>query len=277
MNIRKKFKTASTILREQGVMAFIRKLREKVRKIGTTEIDEAKSVFVALDAYRKKGVMVDVGAHFGSSLKAFAESGWRVYAFEPDPSNRAKLLDLVGSLPNVTVDVRAISDRTTENVPFFVSKVSTGISGLSSFDPSHEANGTVSTITLEKVYAEEKISSVDFLKIDTEGYDLFVLKGNPWGAVKPRVVLCEFEDKKTVPLGYTYHDLASYLMSQGYSVIVSEWYPIERYGTAGMWRCYSRYPSDLEDSRAWGNLIAASDPVIFDLLCKECKVRRGTS
>ncbi len=31
-----------------------------------------------------KGVMVDVGAHFGESLQPFAKRGWRIVAFEPD-------------------------------------------------------------------------------------------------------------------------------------------------------------------------------------------------
>jgi hypothetical protein len=46
---------------------------------------------------------------------------------------------------------------------------------------------------------------VDFLKIDTESHDLFVHQGYPWECGKPAVIECEFEDAKTVPLGYTFH------------------------------------------------------------------------
>ncbi len=45
----------------------------------------------AVTRERAPGVMVDVGAHYGSSLRPFAKDGWRVFAFEPDPANRQKL------------------------------------------------------------------------------------------------------------------------------------------------------------------------------------------
>ena len=45
-----------------------------------------------------KGVMIDVGAHHGSSLKKFAEAGWKIYAFEPDKNNRKILTENYGNL-----------------------------------------------------------------------------------------------------------------------------------------------------------------------------------
>jgi hypothetical protein len=79
--------------------------------------------------------------------------------------------------------------------------------------------------------------------------------------MKPSVVLCEFEDRKTLPLGHTYHDIANYLRGWGYEVIVSEWYPIAEYGQTHRWRRAVRYPVDL-DPYAWGNLLAVRP---FDL------------
>lgn len=49
--------------------------------------DETKLVFKVLQAKRKKGVMIDVGAHFGGALAPFALCGWKIYAFEPDAGN----------------------------------------------------------------------------------------------------------------------------------------------------------------------------------------------
>ena len=92
--------------------------------------------------------------------------------------------------------------------------------------------------------------------MDTEGHDLFVLRTFPWETHRPDVVVCEFEDSKTVPLGYTYQDLGSFLVDRGYQVLMSEWYPVVRYGIAHRWRRVVRFPATLEDPAGWGNFIA---------------------
>ena len=46
-------------------------------------------------------------------------------------------------------------------------------------------------------YVKSSVTEIDFLKIDVEGYDFNVIKGNDFSFVKPRVILSEFEDKKT--------------------------------------------------------------------------------
>ncbi|MEH6592727.1 MAG: FkbM family methyltransferase [Halioglobus sp.] len=221
--------------------------------------------------------MIDVGAHFGGSLAPFAEHGWKVFAFEPDPDNRAKLESGFANMPNVIIDDRAISDQPGKNVAFFASKVSTGISGLSAFHESHEEIAKVSVTTLAMFLAEQPHDNqtIDFLKIDTEGFDLSVLKSVPWDDVQPRMILCEFEDFKTRPLGYDYHDLADYLVDKGYSLVISEWYPIERYGIRHKWRCFSRYPSNLCNSDAWGNIIATKDTELYAALQHCCQLNKG--
>src|SRR3546814_15144947 len=70
------------------------------------------------------------------------------------------------------------------------------------------------------------ISRIDFLKIDVEGFDFFVIKGIDWDGVTPDVILWEFEDAKTLPLGYSSRDAYSYLVHKGYQVTISEWHPI---------------------------------------------------
>ena len=204
-------------------------------------------------------VMVDVGAHFGSTLEPFAKDRWTVYAFEPDAENRKELERLCSEFDTVTIDARAVSNTIQTGVSFFRSEVSAGISGLSAFHSSHAEAGTVETVTLEAFCRDKGIESVHFLKIDTEGHDLFVLKGIRWDEVKPDVIMCEFEDSKTTALGYDFHDLASYLVDRGYAVLVSEWFPVIRYGGNHRWRGFERYPCGLADPQAWGNLIAVLD------------------
>jgi len=203
------------------------------------------------------GLFVDVGAHFGSSLRRFADDGWRVIAIEPDPQNRAVLIDRMQGRPNVTIDGRAISERDGEVRTLYTSDVSSGISALAPFHPSHRATSQVETVRLDTLLAS--VDLVTAVKTDLEGYDLPALKTFPWQRLHPRAVVSEFEDRKTIPLGYTYHDLGSYLLQQGYSVFVSEWWPVVEYGRRHRWRAFRPYPSDLVDRAAWGNFIAVDE------------------
>ena len=247
-------------MREEGLGELLRRVSVGVaRRVRPEFLDECDLAYYALDAGSRPGVMVDVGAHIGMALLPFARSGWRVVAAEPDSVNRAKLLESVAGNPRVTVDSRDVSNTRIEKISLYRSEVSTGISGLSAFDASHVEAETVSAQTAADLLGQNGISAVDFLKIDTEGYDFFVLQGWPWADVKPRVIVCEFEDKKSLPLGYSWRDMADYLVAQGYRVIVSEWYPIVRYGVGHRWRAFADYPCSLADATGWGNLVAVRD------------------
>src|SRR3546814_2190758 len=68
---------------------------------------------------------------------------------------------------------RAVSDQVRSGQVFYRSDQSTGISGLSAFHPSHVSKQVVDTTTLSDVLADADIDGVDFLKVVTEGHDLF--------------------------------------------------------------------------------------------------------
>jgi FkbM family methyltransferase len=253
--------SAVRIARERGVSGLMaavgRNLGVASLQAGLDESDIAWDFFQQQSA---TGIMVDVGAHFGSALRPFARRGWRVFAFEPDAKNRAHLLSEFAGFQNVQIDPRAVSDRARQGVTFYRSDVSSGISGLSAFDPSHHAADSIDVTTLTEFLAANDLQTIDFLKIDTEGFDLFVLRGFPWQRVRPRLVLCEFEDHKTEPLGYRYEDLANYLATQGYHVITSEWHPIQRYGVTHRWYRFSEgSPPLLKNPLGWGNILAVRD------------------
>ena len=209
-------------------------------------------------------LMIDVGAHHGWALSPFLDKDWNIFAFEPDEKNRAKLLERLRNHQNrdlVSLDTRCVSNKSQSGISFYRSEQSTGISGLSAFHESHVEAQRVDTVALTEFFEGKELPQVDFLKIDTEGHDLFVLQGFPWERVRPAVIECEFEDTKTVPLGYTFHELAQFLIDQGYTVYVSEWHPIVRYGIRHDWRSLAQYPCDLSDKKGWGNLLAFRDPV----------------
>ena len=205
---------------------------------------------------QKNGFMIDVGTHHGYASSPFLDKGWSVLGFEPDPNNRKILKQRLGDHPGLKIIQDAVSDVAGETVSFYASDESTGVSGLSGFTEKHKIICEVKTTTLTDQIRENNISTIDFLKIDTEGFDLMVLKGFPWKTRRPSIIECEFENTKTVPLGYTFEDIADYLVDHGYHVYVSEWHPIIRYGIQHNWRSLSRYPCALATDAAWGNLLA---------------------
>jgi len=232
----------------------LKKLAGKI--LGPPDLDEVLMVCSVIGDV--PGTMIDVGAHQGYSLEPFLERGWTVYAFEPDPANR---IILSTRFPNLAIDSRAISETDGDEVSLFTSDISTGISTLSPFHPTHEPTTTVQTIRLDTFLRERNIGRVDFLKTDIEGFDLCALRTFPWESHHPKAVICEFEDNKTTRLGHTVKDTAEFLRGHGYEVMVSEWEPIVEYGLRHTWRRFVRYPVDLT-SDSWGNLIAVDPHMI---------------
>ena len=217
------------------------------------------SIIAELLGSKQGGVLVNVGAHTGSSLQRFIKNNWDIYAFEPDPRNRELLSRNYKSYPKIRIDGRAISDHKQQQVPFFTSEVSSGIGSLMDFHTSHVSDNYVEVTTLSDICDEYSIDNIDLLLIDAEGFDLPVLKGLDWGKYHPSIVICEFEDNKTQLLGYQFHDIAGYLLSKNYQVFVSVWHPVIRYGMPHDWYGLMKYPCTLPSGDVWGNLLAFSE------------------
>lgn len=214
-----------------------------------SEADLIKDFF---DSKNIVGTMLDVGVHYGESFIDYAKNGWIIFGVEPNPI-------CIASLPkydNFKLYQNAASDIDDQDVTLYTSTESTGITSLIPFNPDHKPFVTVKTITLKTIIQKENIKKIDFLKIDIEGYDFFALKGFPFEVLKPSIIICEFEDKKTRNLGYTYKDLAKLLLDQDYKVYVSEWFPIKKYGVQHDWKDIRSYAGSLLDENGWGNFIA---------------------
>lgn len=267
-----KLRKSKAVFQEYGLAFFFQMVLNAIsRRVfrRREQFSEIQIAFNVLTPITKKGVMVDVGAHHGESCLPFALQGWQVFAFEPDASNFRVLVQVLKGLPSVEVVKQAVADHSEEQAVLYKSDESTGISALHPFRETHKAGEQVAVTTLGRFLNQRGIASVDFLKIDTEGFDLFVLHGVPWEEVKPRLVLCEFDDQKTQLLGYTFHDLAQYLIGQGYKVLVSAWYPVEEFEGVHRWKGCFPYNGDMV-VEGWGNIFATWDEQIYQSLAHQC-------
>ena len=202
------------------------------------------------------GIMLDVGAHLGEVSYNYLRAGFEVYAFEPD-LNKTKmdLLNKLKRFKNFYLSHLAASDTSGKELDFYTSDVSSGISSALRFHDSHVFSGKVKTIAIEDFINDKGIKEIDFIKIDTEGYDFFVIKGLGLENIRPTFIICEYENAKSEVLGYKLQDMLNYLRKYDYKIIISEWYPIQRYGKKHNWKRFLS-PPDLPDEKSWGNVFA---------------------
>ena len=216
---------------------------------------------------RHQQALVDVGAQTGGFAQPFAMRGWRVIAFEPEPTNYHELCERFRHFSNVTCIASAVSDVSAHQVPFYVSEEHWGIHSMKPFHPTHRPTLTVDTVRLDEILTDMQLDQVTVLKIDTEGADFLALKSFDFSRFQPEVVMCEFMDERSQEnFGYTHHDMVAYMDGLGYATFVSEWAPIVEYARKGkpvshsFLRCVT-YPLDHEPS--WGNLFfVLSDQVV---------------
>lgn len=87
-------------------------------------LDETEILFRFLKNRSSFKVMIDVGAHTGTTCFPFLLSGWRIIAFEPNHTNSQHLkYKVANSSPeiqkNFTLYEIAISDKSQKMFPFF--------------------------------------------------------------------------------------------------------------------------------------------------------------
>lgn len=123
------------------------------------------------DNLASESVVVDIGANIGLTSGIFSQYASRVHAFEPSPKVFPLLKANVkfNQLRNVTVHKLAVG-ATTGTVHF---------AGGSAFGymTSDEKSPVVKLDTLDNLVAKLKLTRLDLLKIDVEGYEHDVLAG----------------------------------------------------------------------------------------------------
>lgn len=224
-----------------------------------------------LSKNKKNGVLVDVGAHYGTFSESYAKKGWRIIAFEPEKENRKFLKKNLGNLKNVKIIPYAVSD-TEGTIPFYVSNKYFGIHAIKPFDKSHEFAYKVKSVTLDEFLPTIKINKVDILKIDIEGADFLALKGFSVSKYKPSVVMVEFMDSRSMPIyGYTYKDMVKYMEGKGYHAYISEWGKIKEYGQKNKvtephkWKRLV-LARNMHHKPEWGNIIFIKDKYLSDFI-----------
>lgn len=210
-------------------LTVVRRLRDLFENVTGTRIfrDLPGGVDLGHDIRRylpnlEVSVVFDVGANVGQSTSSYVK--WfpraRIFAFEPAPGPFARVSELFRQNPRVEVHDIAMSSAVGTGRLFLQGRNDAG----SSLDPSvvvgDRPSHTVPLSTIDTFCDTHAVDRIQFLKIDTEGHDLDVLRGAAERLRSQRIDLVQVEagmnrDNHThVP----FEDFKRHLEEYGYSL-----------------------------------------------------------
>jgi FkbM family methyltransferase len=166
-------------------------------------------------------VILDVGANVGQTVTRFGKAfpSAKIYSFEPVSATFTLLKKNVHHMTNVSCHQEALGEEPGQQHI----RVHTGKDSLlnSLKQVSMNEGGEVETIhvnTGDNFCAQHNISYVDLLKIDTEGYELEVLKGSRdlLQTAKIKAVYCEVGFTKSNQRNTFLNDVIDFLEPYSY-------------------------------------------------------------
>ncbi len=195
-----------------------------------TSLYEPETVSTCLQLLHenKKGVYIDVGANIGLitlQVKARRQQT-ESHLFEPDPAVFSELKRnlALNILDPISYHQKAVSDIPNQTLTFYSSEniFESGWGRLSNQENKNQANGIeVKSVTLDDYIDQNKIETVDVLKIDVEGAEAKVLMGakNSLKAQKIKHIICELNDPALAAFNSSSADLQKMLSDFGYKEV----------------------------------------------------------
>jgi FkbM family methyltransferase len=170
-------------------------------------------------------IIFDVGAHHGETAKSFLEAFPRavIYSFEPVAANFACLTVNTARLPNVKcfqialgdhedyLDIALQEDSQTHSLRHYLEPVCDS--------PSRSEKVRVSA--LDSIMQQEGIETISLLKIDSEGFEVPVLKGAAKALSEGRInyVLLEASIDPADTIHSSLIEIQAHLSAKGYSLV----------------------------------------------------------
>ena len=211
-----------------------------------------KYSFLRKKIFKDIDIFIDVGAHHGDTIKEFLDifSIKKIYAFEPSKKNFIKLKKKVTEIEkNKSVEIKIfpfgigkkeeilplneITDGVSntfnnlnfDSVYFKKKKFFTTLFGIKKF-----INSKVPTkiICLKEFIKKEKIHKIDFVKIDTEGFEYNILLGLEDDIKKTHFILFEHHYDNMIIKNYKFTDIHKLLIENGFQKIFKTKMPLRK-------------------------------------------------
>ena len=246
---------------------------DAARSPGTSCFPEPEAALMAhLYSYLPDRCALDIGANTGDVSEMLLDAGFEVHAFEPYLQVFDRLRERLGRRKSFHAHPLAVGDADGTSTLH----VASDTSGKDLYGDSTRYNSLVqhamptdlvftdsvevAVRKLETLHSEAIIpAQVGLVKIDTEGFDLKVLRG--MGSHRYPVVVIEYWDSH-IPFGgsegvHTLADLVEEMRSRDY-----HWHIVfyRIWGSEGT-RVYCNFPRSLEG--AWGNVFFFQEYDVF--------------
>lgn len=187
---------------------------------GLDELDR----LIAERVTQQNGFFVEVGAHDGLSQTNslyFEQIGWSGLLIEPIPDLYQKSLTNRPACKAVNFCCTSLDDPRTEITMTYAGLMSVVQGHL---DPAEEDawvkrgeelqaiqryTAVVPAAPLATILARESVEQVDLLIVDVEGYEIQLLSGIDYTALRPRWIVCEDNYKS---------DVSEFLLTRGYQM-----------------------------------------------------------
>jgi FkbM family methyltransferase len=184
-------------------------------------------------------ILLDIGAHKGESVNFFINnfSVNSIYSFEPSLNNYNKLKNNIINYNKKFKKINfkiynygfgekktdLILNQTAESSSSTFNKININskyynkkLFYLKNNKDSFSAKTLSKLDTLDNFFKENKISSVDLIKIDTEGYEYFVLKGLVENFYKVKFIIFEHHYDNMLIKNYTFLNINELLKKNNF-------------------------------------------------------------
>ena len=177
------------------------------------------------------GVVIDIGAHIGlfavRAAQLIGQTG-RVYAFEPTPATHLLLQKTVAVNEmqyRIMPQKEAIADEDGETFFYVSDNEGDNANSLVNYRIDRGAlhKVTVKQTSIDNFLQKENLASIDFIKIDAEGFEYKVLLGckNLFTSVRPFGILA-LHPKGIRSNGDSLEEIYDFLESCNYDVVYNK-------------------------------------------------------
>jgi FkbM family methyltransferase len=192
---------------------------------------------------KKFNILFDIGAHHGESIIFFLKNFKvnRIYSFEPSPDNfkilakKSFLLKKKFINSKIIIENVALSNVSGTNIlKQFLDSSSSTLNKINSSSLYYKRKNkilyskndknffkkiNVKVITLQNYLKTKKINRIDFLKIDTEGYEYKVILGLKKHISKVSLILFEHHYDNMIIKDYNFSKINNYLIKNNFRKI----------------------------------------------------------
>lgn len=192
------------------------------RQMYIKRVYEESTVKNLIPFFKKSSVFFDVGANIGyfSLLAQAVNKKLKVYSFEPLPKNREslKLNIKINSTKSIELIETCVSDSNGDIQFSIPPKDECGWGRISNENIFNGETLQLKTQTLDSFCELNKISKVDFIKIDVEGFEYHVLKGAQKTLNAGPDICIELNDQCLKGTGVDILEIFSYLKNKNYNL-----------------------------------------------------------